>query len=164
MFSFSRAQRLCLSVAAGLAVVLMASPAVHADEAALAVLPAPAPSWDTTSGYGAVEANRATTPLDPALPVITSMVSRDVRWAPASEPSLAAVMAAANAWDSTSGYAAVESNRAAAPAALAPDSLWDETSGYGAVEANRAESAAALAPSWDVTSGYGAVEAIRAAR
>ena len=50
MFSFSRAQRLCLSLAAGLAVILMAAPSVHADEAALAVLPAPGPSWDATMG------------------------------------------------------------------------------------------------------------------
>lgn len=138
MFSFSHAQRLCLSLAAGLAAVLMASPAVHADEAELAVLPAPAPSWDAISGYGAVEANRATNPLASTFPVITSMVSRDVRCAPASEPSLAAAVAAANAWDLMSGYGAVEANRAAATAVLAPDASWDETSGYGAVEAIRA--------------------------
>jgi hypothetical protein len=164
MCNFSRAQRLCLSLAAGLAVGLMASPSVYADEAALAALPAPGPSWDISSGYGAVEANRATNPLASTSPVITSMVSRDVRWAPASKPSLAAVVGAANAWDLMSGYGPVEAHRAAVSAVLVPDASWDETSGYAAVEATRAEASVALAPSWDVTSGYGAVEAIRAAR
>jgi hypothetical protein len=128
--------------------------------------------------------------LAPAAPVIfPAQVSPDVRWAPgpARAPvpaeALRAVVAAALAWDETSGYGSVEVSRAAASALLAPDAgpSWDESSGYGSVEAGRAEVssllsgelssgqdqaltiAAAAARSWDETSGYGSVEASRAA-
>lgn len=46
--------------------------------------------------------------------------------------------------------------------ALAVGTAWDATSGYGALEAQRATTAQLIivAP-WDATSGYGAVEASR---
>jgi hypothetical protein len=72
------------------------------------------PSWDDTSGYGAVEANRAAhaVPLAPA--TITTQVSADVRWAPLRMVvnALGPLAAAATVWDESSGYGAVEASRA----------------------------------------------------
>jgi hypothetical protein len=157
---------------------------IAAEEPLLAAVPA-APSWDETSGYGAVEASRA---------------------------GASALLAAGTApsWDDTSGYGSVEASRAAVSAlsdevipdqeqalafAAAAATLWDATSGYGSVEASRAANALAALPvliksqvssdvrwapeqalehamnplvavaiAWDETSGYGAVEASRAQR
>jgi hypothetical protein len=99
---------------------------------------AAAPSWDETSGYGAVEASRASIGHAAAS---TTQVPADVRWAPAGviapessieasrvltaqqalqsqdlgslqEEALFAVVAAGSSWDQTSGYASVEASRA----------------------------------------------------
>jgi hypothetical protein len=75
----------------------------------------------------------------------------------AEEQVLAVAPDPGPSWDEASGYAAVESARAAAStllsgermsgeeqalvAAYAAAMVWDETSGYGAVEASRAENA-----------------------
>jgi hypothetical protein len=115
-------------------------------------------SWDETSGYGSVEASRATA-------------------------STLFALVAAPSWDETSGYGSVEASRAAASELLAPSASpsWDDMSGYDSVEASRAAAsamlsgelisgqaqslalAAATAKSWDETSGYASVEASRAA-
>src|SRR5215204_1962008 len=128
-------------------------------EDALYAIVAAAPSWDATSGYGAVEAGRAATSalLAPAGPT----------------------------WDATSGYGAVEASRATigSPAAsitseqtrvlaaqralqggdlgsLQEEALlavvsagqsWDETSGYGVVEASRAANALPVVPGASTT-------------
>jgi hypothetical protein len=116
-------------------------------EDALVAIVAAAPSWDATSGYGAVEAGRGAT---------------------------AALLApAAPSWDQTSGYGAVEASRATigSPATsttseqtrvlAAQQALHSPDLGSLQEEALRAVVAAG--PSWDATSGYGVVEASRAA-
>lgn len=88
-------------------------------------------SWDETSGYGAVEATRATIGYAPAVPSWD-----DVSGYGSVEASRAAVpeVALGASWDETSGYGAVEASRAS----IGQDPSWDETSGYGSVEASRA--------------------------
>ena len=90
----------------------------------LLAIVAAAPSWDETSGYGAVEASRAAHALaGPA--ASTPQVPSDVRWAPAR------VIAVGASWDETSGYGSVEASRAArtsrsvAPAPSAAPTLSD---------------------------------------
>jgi hypothetical protein len=70
--------------------------------------------WDVTSGYGSVEATRAANALPAAPTTFTSQVPSDVRWAPdrALEHIMNPLVAAAIAWDETSGYGAVEAARA----------------------------------------------------
>jgi hypothetical protein len=94
---------------------LLSGEVISDQEQALAFAAAAAATlWDATSGYGSVEASRAANALA-ALPVlITSQVSSDVRWAPeqALEHAMNPLVAAATAWDETSGYGAVEASRA----------------------------------------------------
>ena len=70
--------------------------------------------WDAMSGYGAVEATRAANALPAAPSAFTSQVPSDVRRAPerALEHAMNPLVAAAMAWDATSGYGAVEASRA----------------------------------------------------
>jgi hypothetical protein len=70
--------------------------------------------WDAMSGYGAVEASRAANALPVAPSAFPSQVPSDVRWAPerALEHAMNPLVAAAMAWDETSGYGAVEASRA----------------------------------------------------
>jgi hypothetical protein len=83
-------------------------------EQALAFAAAAATLWDATSGYGSVEASRAANALPAAPATFTSQVSPDVRWAPdrALEHAMNPPVAAAIAWDGSSGYGAVEASRA----------------------------------------------------
>jgi hypothetical protein len=62
----------------------------------LAVVAA-APSWDETSGYGAVETTRASFVEDVAATELVSQVSADVRWAPDAGPAWLAASGAAAA-------------------------------------------------------------------
>src|SRR4051794_19133381 len=133
--STSRRTRITIPTIGAVLLFALAAPiAVNADEViaaeeqVLAAAPA-APSWDETSGYGAVEASRATA---------------SVLWAPVAGPG----------WDETSGYGSVEASRANVSALLSGEvmsgqehaltlaavaaTMWDETSGYGSVEASRA--------------------------
>jgi hypothetical protein len=90
-------------------------------EAALAAIVAPGASWDETSGYGAVEASRATIG-HPAVSTTNqanrvfaaerALLSHDL--GSLQEEALAAIVAAAPSWDETSGYGSVEASRAAA--------------------------------------------------
>jgi hypothetical protein len=118
------------ALAAVLMLALSAPIAVHGQEQDLALAPAPVPSWDESSGYGAVEAIRA-------------------------EPDLYVVPAGSTV-GSASGAGSVTANRVnaaqhaleagnlgsmqeeALAAIVATGSSWDDTSGYGAVEASRA--------------------------
>jgi hypothetical protein len=70
--------------------------------------------WDATSGYGSVEASRAANALPAAPDTFTGQVSSDVRSAPERAPEYAMdpLVAAAMAWDETSGYGSVEASRA----------------------------------------------------
>jgi len=107
------------------------------EEHLLAIVAA-APSWDATSGYGAVEASRATIGHPAAG---TTQVPADVRWAPeglfAPESSVEArrVLAAQQALQSQDLGSLQEG---ALLAVVAAGSSWDQTSGYGSVEASRA--------------------------
>ena len=142
-----RSRRAAFGIAAVLAGALATPLAVTAEEQALAVAPV-APSWGETSGYDAIEANRA---------------------------AASTLLAGDPSWDATSGYDAVERIRASASAMLVPSAYppqvspevrWapareiaaDLACGRGGQRA--ADLAAAQA--WDATNGYGAVEAIRA--
>jgi hypothetical protein len=132
------------------------------EERLLAIVAA-APSWDDTSGYGSVEASRATighptssTTNEAALlaqfraieralslsPGADQQVPADVRWAPvpaiAPESSVeeSRVLAAQQALQS---YDLGSLQEEALLAVVAAGPSWDETSGYGAVEAARAQ-------------------------
>jgi len=98
MSTIQRYRTAFLGIAAVLAVALVAPVAAQTEDQPIAAAHA-APSWDETSGYGAVEANRA-------------VIGHD---------------------DVVSGYAAT-GHEASAALGLS----WDETSGYGSVEASRA--------------------------
>jgi hypothetical protein len=109
-------------------------------EEALRAVVASAMTWDETSGYGAVEASRASIAHPDAS---TNQVPSDVRWAPAR----------AFAPDTSA-----EANRVlnAQQALLTGD--------IGSMQEERLYTIVAAGPSWDETSGYGAVEAARAER
>src|SRR5215204_674960 len=116
-------------------------------EDALVAIVAAAPSWDATSGYGAVEAGRGATSalLAPAGPT----------------------------WDATSGYGAVEAGRAtiAYPATstsavqtrvLAAQQAL-QGGDLGSLQEEALLAVVSAGQSWDEMSGYGVVEAIRVA-
>lgn len=124
------------------------------NETIIVMAPVAPPSWDETSGYGAVETTRAMLALPTVAPAITNQAANDVRWA----PSVAAEVPAARHVMGSGGLGSPQGEAAIALAPVAAPS-WDEMSGYGTVEMSRAM----RAPSWDVTSGYGSVEASRAA-
>jgi hypothetical protein len=71
-------------------------------------------SWDEASGYGSLEASRATGEIAVAATEITSLVPADVRWAPAPflGYALTPLAAVAIARDETSGYGSVAVSRA----------------------------------------------------
>ena len=169
MHTIHRSRTAVSSLVAVLLLTLAAPIAVHGQDEDLAEEPV----------LAAQDQDPALVPVAPV--TITAQVPADVRWAPspasAPEPeeALRAVVAAALAWDESSGYGAVEASRTAighedgvsgytptgheAEAAIGPS--WDDTSGYGGQDKYLAFAAAA-AKSWDVTSGYGSVEASRA--
>ena len=99
---------------------------------------AAAPSWDATSGYGAVEASRATIGHPAAG---TLQVPADVRWAPVR------AVAPVSPVEARRVVAAQQALRSPDLGSLQEDALlavvsagqsWDQTSGYGSVEASRA--------------------------
>jgi hypothetical protein len=99
---------------------------VEASRAAASALLAPIAtlSWDETSGYGAVEASRATIGHPAAAMSLDYLPVALERGTPAESPvlwiilhrdhavSVNPLVAAAMAWDATSGYGAVEASRA----------------------------------------------------
>jgi hypothetical protein len=93
---------------------LLSGARISGRDQALAVTAAAATLWDSTSGYGSVEASRAANALPAAPATFTNQVPSDVRWAPerALEHTIDPQVAAAKAWDETSGYGAVEASRA----------------------------------------------------
>jgi hypothetical protein len=116
----------------------------------LRAIVAAAPSWDETSGYGAVEASRAD---------VSTLLSGEV--ISGQEQGLAMVAAAAKSWDETSGYGSVEASRATMPiavdaeAASAPQTITihDERSGDGPcgfLVERTLDGTVALVPSIDV--------------
>src|SRR5215218_2300571 len=96
-------------------------------EDALYAIVAAAPSWDATSGYGAVEASRATIGSPAAS---TSAVQTRVLAAQQAlqggdlgslqEEALLAVVSAGQSWDEMSGYGSLEASRAANALPVAP--------------------------------------------
>jgi hypothetical protein len=102
--------------------------------------PVAGPPWDETSGYGSLEASRATI----GHPASTTQVPSDVRWAPArvivpgSSVEMVRVLAAQHALESNDLGSMQEE---ALFAVVAGSSSWDETSGYGSLEASRAANA-----------------------
>jgi hypothetical protein len=97
-------------------------------EERLRAIVAAAPSWDETSGYGAVEASRATIG-SPA----TSTSAEQTR-----------LLAAQHALQGGDLGSLQEDALLAVPS-------WDETSGYGSVEASRAANAIPVAPTVSTT-------------
>jgi hypothetical protein len=128
---------LCAPIAGNAEEQVIAEEQVLAAEEQIPVLAPAELSWDESSGYGSVEASRATA---------------SALLAPATGPS----------WDESSGYASVERTRAemgtllsgelnsgqeqAAALAAVDAKSWDETSGYGSVEASRAASDGIVTP------------------
>ncbi len=107
------------------------------EEHLLAIVAA-VPSWDATSGYGAVEASRAAIGHPAAS---TTQVPADVRSvpvgmiAPESSVDASRVLAAQQALQSQNLGSLQED---VLLAVVAAGSSWDQTSGYGSVEASRA--------------------------
>jgi hypothetical protein len=107
IFAFATVLTLALSAPSA----VIAQDQVIADEQVLAaeeqapVLAPAVPSWDETSGYGAVEASRATIGHDA------------VRGFGGTGHEASAAMG--RSWDALSGYGSVEANRAAASALVA---------------------------------------------
>jgi hypothetical protein len=117
------------------------APVLAAEELDPALAPA-APSWDETSGYGAVEAIRATIGHDD---VVSGFENTGHE----------ASAAMGRSWDELSGYGSVEASRAAVSAMLSGDVISGREQAFAF--------AAAAATLWDATSGYGSVERTRAA-
>jgi hypothetical protein len=144
IFAFATVLTLALSAPSA----VIAQDQVIADEQVLAaeeqtpVLAPAVPSWDETSGYGAVEASRATIGHDA------------VRGFGGTGHEASAAMG--RSWDALSGYGSVEASRAAVSTMLSGEGISDQ-------EQALAFAAAAAATLWDATSGYGSVEASRAA-
>jgi hypothetical protein len=85
----------------------------------LRAIVAAAPSWDETSGYGAVEASRATigspatsTSAEQTRVLAAQQALEGGDLGSLQEDVLLAVMSAGQSWDETSGYGAVETSRA----------------------------------------------------
>jgi hypothetical protein len=134
--------------------VLVEEPVLTAEDQVPALAPVAGPSWDETSGYGAVEASRATIGHPAAS---TTQVPSDVRWAPARVivpgASLEAmrVLAAQQALQSRDLGSMQED---ALFAVVAAGASWDETSGYGSVEASRAANALPDVPAASVSPDF----------
>src|SRR5215210_3829241 len=99
-------------------------------EDALYAIVAAAPSWDAASGYGVVEASRATigspatSPPSEQTRVLTAqqaLHSPDL--GSLQEAALRAVVAAGQSWDDTSGYGVVEASRAANALPVVPGAI-----------------------------------------
>ena len=133
MHTIHRSRTSSFGLVALIALALFAPLPAGAEEPGLAAAPA-GPSWDETSGYGAVEASRAAASellAEPAgaiepLPSLAAKRVSTARHALASgdlgsmqEDALAAVVAASTTWDESSGYGSVEASRAAAATLLA---------------------------------------------
>jgi hypothetical protein len=93
----------------------------------LLAIVAAAPSWDEISGYGAVEASRATIayPAASASPAQTRVLAaqhalQSGDLGSLQEDTLRAVVAAGQSWDQISGYGSVEASRAANAIPVAP--------------------------------------------
>jgi hypothetical protein len=186
--STTKRSRTAISVFAAMFTVALSTPLmVHAEDQiigaedqVIALAPVAGPSWDETSGYGAVEASRAT--IGHPAPTTTVEQSRMAAAQRAlltsdigsmQEESLLAIVAAPS-WDETSGYGSVEASRAAnaLPAAPAESTTADETRAFAAQQALQSHDLGSLqeeallavvatGSSWDETSGYGSVEASR---
>ena len=157
MSTIHRYRSAVLSIAAVLSVVLVVPVAAQALDQEQNPLTAPAgPSWDDTSGYGAVEANRA-------------LIGHDNAVGGQEATGHEASAALAPSWDETSGYGAVESSRAVSPEDLAEDLAAALASGRRgeSLSGDRPPSRRAsrvITSAWDAASGYGTVEASRAGR
>jgi hypothetical protein len=195
MSTIHRSRSLFLGSAAFIALALFTPGTVDADDAIPVIAPvasqstdavpvmAPVagPSWDETSGYGVVEAIRAT--IGQPAPSTTleqtrlaaaqrALLTGDI--GSLQEERLLAIVAAPS-WDAASGYGSVEASRAAnaLPAVPAESTTAEETRALAAQQQVQSYDAGSLqeeallgvvAPgaSWDQTSGYGSVEASRA--
>ena len=117
----STIQRSRTAVPALIAVLMFALSApvpVIAQDEDLALAPA-GPTWDETSGYGSVEASRATVALPASSTTAEANRVAAARRALLSsdlgsmqEEALSALVEAATTWDETSGYGALEASRA----------------------------------------------------
>jgi hypothetical protein len=160
----SRGVAFGLSLSFGL--LLLAPLGGRAEEVSLAPASATTSDWDERSGYGAVEASRATADLAVAPMDITSLVPSDVRWAPeeVSENPLIAAHEAVQA-----GYLGSTQARAAAnmvpvvPMHVVAAQRALQTSDPGSIVEEALLRIVAGYYTWDALSGYGSVEASRAA-
>lgn len=123
MHVIHRFRTLSVAIVAILAVGFFAPVMAQNEQQDVDLAPVSGPTWDETSGYGSVEAVRASLgmPADVARPVTVDPV-RVIRAIDAlnsgdlggvQEESMAAIVAAAKAWDDVSGYGSIEAIRAA---------------------------------------------------
>jgi hypothetical protein len=187
--STTNRSRTAISVFAAMFTVTLSTPLmVHAEDQiigaenqVIALAPVAGPSWDETSGYGVVEAIRATighpapsTTLEQTRMAAAqrALLTGDI--GSLQEERLLAIVAAPS-WDATSGYGSVEASRAAnaLPAAPAESTTAEETRALAAQQQVQSYDAGSLqeeallgvvvtGASWDATSGYGSAEASRA--
>jgi hypothetical protein len=125
--STTKRSRTAISVFAAMFTVALSTPlmvhaedqVIGAEDQVIALAPVAGPSWDETSGYGAVEASRATighpapsTTLDQTRMAAAerALLTGDI--GSMQEESLLAIVTAAPSWDETSGYGSVEASRA----------------------------------------------------
>jgi hypothetical protein len=188
--STTKRSRTAISVFAALFTVALSTPLmvqaedqiIGAEDQVIALAPVAGPSWDETSGYGAVEASRATI----GHPVLSTTLEQ-TRMAAAEralltgdigsmqEESLLAIVAAAPSWDETSGYGSIETSRAANALPAVPDATTtaEETRALavqqrlqsydvGGLQEEALLAVVVTGSPWDETSGYGSVEASRA--
>jgi hypothetical protein len=102
--------------------------AVEGQDSALVLIAADATSWDETSGYGAVETNRASFAEDGVPTALISQGSADVRWAPDTGP----------AW--------LAESRAAAAQRTAPEFPEWDSARWAPIEAGRKEAVLVVVP------------------
>lgn len=133
MFNGHRVPSFMLALGA-LVSLSLAAPAAAQDAQEVLAVPA-GPSWDETSGYGAVEGNRAERalgmPMEPSAGAVVDplrvIVPLDALQAgdlgSVQEEALQTIVGAAMAWDETSGYGSVEASRSNATGLVAVPSV-----------------------------------------
>src|SRR5262245_2216960 len=137
MSTNQRSRMSLLGIATVLGLVLVAPVGAQEEESPTTDLAPAVPSWDESSGYGAVEASRATRtiglPREPAavdpIRVNTALEAlEDGDLGSVQEEALATIVATAMAWDDTSGYGSVETSRAARSSPVVADDVATQVS------------------------------------
>jgi hypothetical protein len=136
MSTNQRSRMSLVGIAAILSFVLVAPVGAQEDDPTTDLAPA-VPSWDESSGYGTVEASRAArtiglprepTSIAPSRVNTALEALEDGDLGSLQEEALAAIVAAAMAWDDLSGYGSVEASRAARSHLVIADEVANQVS------------------------------------